>query len=903
MNSIASAGRPKLPATDPPQGGTPEATGESDNHHPLDVESDDEYEVSVEAAKQELEGIQTKGSALIINAEIGFINWPVMHVLKHGYFNERDVNEEAVAKLTTAVQAFDCRWDHPICAAVDKAELAKLGIQPSKGPRGAPALTPEQLAALTIVAIAGQHRQRSGQDILTTAQKNLATSIEALQKLKLQSNDNTAAVEGNPTVSTGVSNAEQGDSTMDGGHRSEEVASGAGDSDIQSLENGMGEHVLGVPELEKLIAKQQQDVHTRTYWPMRLVDKGQLPANSMDPAVLSALMSLSSNKALQQNTGAPYEAWFLAQPILNTPQIAMRTRVGLAVLEMTGASVDLMKHGPMRRLIYTILTIPALRSEFNPSEWKPILALPVATLVIFILQASLNTLLKVFKPDDISKDILAILDRAYQDSLQVMWCSLVCDLESSDASAPLSMYIEKVKERLPNSKSLTEERRQSMDAARTTVEAVVKKAKGPLFSKLLKKDTMKHVPKVADAFVWAERYFSPDAAIYGSFTHAKKQNKRPDPAFAVVHELLYKDPRWLSERQDADLILPQLIALVFNCGREASNVITEHMDKQDPNEIKVVESCVYTSFFQLLSTAAGESRFSSTTAADSEVERPKEQVKGQMDGVPKVIDAISSVGAAKRLLDIIIKAKNGEQRMRLASRLIHFIWTSSANNDKILGYTAVVKFVRGLMGIGVNGQDTPCLISDRIPPINKEGLKAFQISSVDDDIWDNLEKPLKISGGGMSKVFALLPGNKVEEGQRLWKELVEYVREGHKAGLQDQYANMTLPPNPSDGKNYIQIKTVAGAASSTGSKSVKKKGGKGADGSAATKAPNKKGRRADKDLTMTVGKAGEGSTNKDGNNDKAEKRSGDKRKTEDVSDAEGRHDANNGEGKRGRIAT
>lgn len=95
--------------------------------------------------------------------------------------------------------------------------------------------------------------------------------------------------------------------------------------------------------------------------------------------MLSALMSLSSNKALQQNTGAPYEAWFLAQPILNTPLIPMRTRVNLATNEMSGASVDLIKHGPMRRLIYTILEIRALRIEFNPADWKRILVLPAAT--------------------------------------------------------------------------------------------------------------------------------------------------------------------------------------------------------------------------------------------------------------------------------------------------------------------------------------------------------------------------------------------------------------------------------------------------------------------------------------------------------------------------------------------
>lgn len=219
--------------------------------------------------------------------------------------------------------------------------------------------------------------------------------------------------------------------------------------------------------------------------------------------------------------------------------------------------------------------------------------------------------------------------------------------------------------------------------------------------------------------------------------------------------------------------MPQLITLVFNCGREASNVITQHMKEKDPNNIKAVDSSVYTSFFHSLSKAAGESRFSSTTAADSEVERPKDEVEDQLKGVPTVIAAISSAGAAKRLLSIIIKAKNGDQRMRLASRLIHFIWTYSAENDRILGYTAVVKFVRGLMGIGINRPNTPCLISAQIPLIDKEGLKDFRISSINEDIWNGMEKPLKACGTSMSKVFALLPQDQVDGPLGLYKKLLE----------------------------------------------------------------------------------------------------------------------------------
>lgn len=274
MGQITSAGRPKLSVRDAIQSSTPETTGENDDPHPSDVESDDEYDVSAEATKQEVKGVQTKGTVLIQAAELGFVNWPVMHQLKHGYFNVRDVNEEEVGKLTEKVQAFDRRYDYPMCAAVDKAQLEKLGILPSTEPKGAPKLTPKQLQALSIVAIAGQHRQQSGQDILSVGQKNLAASVKALNNLKLHSNDNTAAVEGKTMVATGVPNAEEGEGIIDPGHTSEEAASGAQSSDTQSLQNGVEEHGLGVLELEKLIAKQQQDVERLTYWPMRLVDKG-----------------------------------------------------------------------------------------------------------------------------------------------------------------------------------------------------------------------------------------------------------------------------------------------------------------------------------------------------------------------------------------------------------------------------------------------------------------------------------------------------------------------------------------------------------------------------------------------------------------------------------------------------
>lgn len=218
--------------------------------------------------------------------------------------------------------------------------------------------------------------------------------------------------------------------------------------------------------------------------------------------------------------------------------------------------------------------------------------------------------------------------------------------------------------------------------------------------------------------------------------------------------------------------MPQLITLVFNCGREASNVITEHMKDKDPTKIEAVDSRVYTSFFQLLSKEAGDSRFASTTAADSDVQRPEKEVEDQLKGVPTVIAAISKAGAAKRLLNIIIKARNGDQRLRLASRLIYFIWTYSAENDTILGYTAVVKFARGLMGIGINRPNTPCLISEQIPLIDKEGLKDFRISSIDPDIWSGMEKLLKVNATSMSKILALLPQEKLDVPLALYKQLV-----------------------------------------------------------------------------------------------------------------------------------
>lgn len=90
-------------------------------------------------------------------------------------------------------------------------------------------------------------------------------------------------------------------------------------------------------------------------------------------------MSLSSNRAVHQNTGTVYESWLLARRVLLLPNLDIGSRIQLALKEMSGQSETLMRFGPTRRLVYTMLDIPLLRPEFQPSKWEAVTKMPIGT--------------------------------------------------------------------------------------------------------------------------------------------------------------------------------------------------------------------------------------------------------------------------------------------------------------------------------------------------------------------------------------------------------------------------------------------------------------------------------------------------------------------------------------------
>ncbi|KIO16828.1 hypothetical protein M407DRAFT_12628 [Tulasnella calospora MUT 4182] len=69
--------------------------------------------------------------------------------------------------------------------------------------------------------------------------------------------------------------------------------------------------VNNISELKEPIEKEEKHLESASIWPILLVDQDQLSVDSKDLAVLSALLSLSSNKAIRQNTGTTYELWLL----------------------------------------------------------------------------------------------------------------------------------------------------------------------------------------------------------------------------------------------------------------------------------------------------------------------------------------------------------------------------------------------------------------------------------------------------------------------------------------------------------------------------------------------------------------------------------------------------------------
>lgn len=125
----------------------------------------------------------------------------------------------------------------------------------------------------------------------------------------------------------------------------------------------------------------------------------------------------------------------------------------------------------------------------------------------------MNNLLKVFKPEDINSFVFSILDQAYQQTIRDEWCTVVCDLESSDNAAPISKYIANVKQQLSAEKHpkipkkyLDNGGREVFKRALDAVQNAVREGKAPLYSPMLRKDTIDNAPKTSDIFVFVSHF-------------------------------------------------------------------------------------------------------------------------------------------------------------------------------------------------------------------------------------------------------------------------------------------------------------------------------------------------------------------------------------------------------------
>lgn len=260
-----------MPAENPSQSSTPVTSSEKHNDSLSKAEIEVEEDIS---AEKETERVRKQSDVLIKESHIGIINWNLEHSLTHGYYNKRDVDKTEVAVLTKSIQAEDRREQHPLWAAVDKAELEKLNIHPSQDAKTAPALTVEQYEALEIIAIAGQHRQMSGQEILTIAKDKHAASKAELEKLKLHVDEHEVAAEGDQD---GVLGAEDPESSMVSAGTPEEAVARGNDSILDVSEKDLGKQSAAatVAALKRRISQQAEEVARVTYWPMILVDKGR----------------------------------------------------------------------------------------------------------------------------------------------------------------------------------------------------------------------------------------------------------------------------------------------------------------------------------------------------------------------------------------------------------------------------------------------------------------------------------------------------------------------------------------------------------------------------------------------------------------------------------------------------
>ncbi|KIO16470.1 hypothetical protein M407DRAFT_12807, partial [Tulasnella calospora MUT 4182] len=855
MASIQPKGRPLHISEGSQLATTPASQSSAGNTDATVLDSDTDKEESKEDSKEEdqkaeyRQGVQRQASALIEEATIGILKWDLRNPLQHGYFNKRELSEKAVTKLREKIEESDKRYLHPIKAMVNKSDLERLGIHPTRSAIEAPVLTEQQFSSLEIITVAGQHRHCAGGQMLERTEKTHSEHVRTLKRLK-----KIAGSENDQFNGGGLAGPSPGDeqpvTIVDATDAT--VATGQ-DDELDALEGFSGSWTVNnIGELESLIEREKDTIAHLLTWPIELLDKALLPAESKNPVVLNALIMLSSNKAIQQNTGGAHESWLLARPFFSVPDVTMEYRLDLALSEVSGPSVELIKFGPMRRLIFTMLDIPGLRSNFQPAKWKRILNQPAATLVILVLQGSLNSLLKVFTPEQIDDSLLSALDDAYTQELQAQWTNLACDLDCDDAEGPIAKYSGAVQDCLQEHKIMcmeniefTTEAAQALETAKERVHQVLTEERVPFYSPTLLEDTIQNIPRVEEAFVWAERVFSPDAALFGSFTNAKSKFKRPDPVFAVINDILYLDERWRKDQENTDAIIPRLVSLVFKHGLEAAGVVGRFMEVKNPQKLPHIDSRVYSLFYTQFAKVTKGCTVPAikTTNSGKKSSWTVQQVNDQIKGVPHVISAITTVKAASRISKILGDKKNLKSRMDFATRIIHFVWTSSQENSTILKHAAVAAFARSLMGIAVGRKSTPCLIAGQVPKADADGLLEFKVGLDSEAIWNKIEKPLKAVGAGISNALALLPQHEVTQPVRQWQELLKAIRTTYGNELQTQMEEdgFELAANRSSTTDYLDRRRVPAAPAMTMSSPVKDVGHRAV--STATKSAVREGKR------------------------------------------------------------
>ncbi|KAG8929988.1 hypothetical protein FRC01_003422 [Tulasnella sp. 417] len=808
MTSIPSKGRPSLNFTEPVVDETSLDLKSKEDITILDEDEDDEKR---EAKLQE--ALATKSQNLIESANLGYFNWDVRDNLKHGYFNGRPLDPLEVDKLEGSFEKEDLRQQFPLICAVRRSDLESLGITLSKSVTGAPSLTRDQVESLEIICMAGQHRQAAAVKKLTKKEKRAARFKDALDRLEEKANSISNGVDG--IVHGNLSTAEDSEIAMVNPEQGDPSEDSAGEPGPRRW------GIKDLPELRALVEAENGLLNRWALWPVQVMDADALSNQSSDPIALNALVTLSSNKARQQNTGTISEAWRLVRPILSAQGITMVSRVNLSLKAIPEVTVDLFRFGPTRRLLYTMLDIPALQAEFQHKRWKRLLKSPAATFMILVLQGSLNNLLKLFEPGKINEAILSTLDGAYKSTIKESWRTFTCDLEETGPDSSLYKYAAEVKQKLQehmanniNSQTFFNNQLTAVSKAKEAVVDVVLAGKLPIFSRGLLADVIEQFPKLSNAFIWAERYFSPDAPVYGSYTNAKFPKKRPDASFAVINEILFLNLQWRQDCESYDEIIPLLVPIVLKYGRPASVTTEALMSIENPQQLSTVDQRVYAYFWKSVAPLRDIKAKLGTVKVSKKKghEWKEEDITNHMQGIDVVIAALDGP-ATQRLEQIWDDKKNAKSRHDLATHLLNFIWITQDENVNILKYRDVVGFTRGIMGIGVNRPATPCLIADMVPKMDAKGLRKSKLPKVDSSVWEPLEARLKAAGTQISLALADLPQGELGEPVKKWQEVLQSIREIYACNIIGNKSSKSaaLPANRAARDDYLNRKKLLGA--------------------------------------------------------------------------------------------